>query len=132
MALITRGKQAPEAVPAEQTAAGPGRMPVAAPKRRTGALALQSAGLKDVPVIEVHVEPGSRISVDDPLVTLESDKATMEVPSPAAGRITAISVKEGDRVSQGDLLIRLDETQIRAELGKGLTLADALKRFGHV
>ena len=43
MALITRGKQAPEAAPAEQTAAGPGRMPVAAPKRRTGALALAVA-----------------------------------------------------------------------------------------
>ncbi len=63
---------------------------------------------KDVPVIEVHVQPGSRIDVDDTLLTLESDKATMDVPATAAGTVREVRVKTGDRVSQGDLIITLD------------------------
>ena len=63
---------------------------------------------KDVPVIEVHVQPGSRINVDDTLITLESDKATMDIPATAAGTVREVRVKTGDRVSQGDLIITLD------------------------
>ena len=63
---------------------------------------------KDVPVIEVHVQPGSRISVDDTLITLESDKATMDIPATAAGTVREVKVTTGDRVSQGDLIITLD------------------------
>jgi pyruvate dehydrogenase E2 component (dihydrolipoamide acetyltransferase) len=55
----------------------------------------------DVPVIEVLVKPGDRVELDAPLVTLESDKATMDIPAPAAGVIGQITVKVGDRVSQG-------------------------------
>jgi pyruvate dehydrogenase E2 component (dihydrolipoamide acetyltransferase) len=55
----------------------------------------------DVPVIEVLVKPGDRVELDAPLVTLESDKATMDIPAPAAGVIGHITVKVGDRVSQG-------------------------------
>ncbi|MFH1815317.1 MAG: dihydrolipoyllysine-residue acetyltransferase [Pseudomonadota bacterium] len=55
----------------------------------------------DVPVIEVLVKPGDRVALDAPLVTLESDKATMDIPAPAAGVIGQITVKVGDRVSQG-------------------------------
>ena len=58
---------------------------------------------KDVPVIEVLVKPGDEIAAEAPLVTLESDKATMEVPSPAAGVVREITVKVGDKVSQGTL-----------------------------
>ena len=55
---------------------------------------------KDVPVITVLVKVGDTIAAEDPLIELESDKATMEVPSPVAGRIASIVVKEGDRVSE--------------------------------
>jgi dihydrolipoamide dehydrogenase len=50
----------------------------------------------DIPVIEVLVKPGDTVAVDDSLVTLESDKATMDVPSPAAGTVQAVLVKPGD------------------------------------
>src|SRR3712207_6582532 len=63
---------------------------------------------KDAPVIEVHVQPGSRINVDETLITLESDKATMDIPATAAGTVQEVRVKVGDRVSQGDLIIILD------------------------
>ena len=62
----------------------------------------------DVPVIEVLVAAGDSVSVEDPLVTLESDKATMDVPSPVAGTITEIAAKVGDRVSQGSLVLKVD------------------------
>ncbi len=64
---------------------------------------------KDVPVIEILVKPGDRVEADAPLVTLESDKATMEVPSPAAGVVKEIKVKVGDRVAQGTLVLVLEE-----------------------
>jgi dihydrolipoamide dehydrogenase len=63
---------------------------------------------KEVPIIEVHVTPGAAVNVDDPLITLESDKAAMEVPAPQAGRATEVKVKVGDRVSQGDLILLLE------------------------
>ena len=63
---------------------------------------------KDVPVIEILVAVGDTIAVDAALVTLESDKATMDVPSTAAGRIVEILVKIGDRVAQGSLIARLE------------------------
>ncbi|HEY4825950.1 MAG TPA: FAD-dependent oxidoreductase, partial [Solirubrobacteraceae bacterium] len=62
----------------------------------------------DVPVIEIHVAPGDEVSVEDPLVTLESDKATMDVPAPLAGTIKQLSVKIGDRVSEGSVLLTLE------------------------
>jgi pyruvate dehydrogenase E2 component (dihydrolipoamide acetyltransferase) len=68
----------------------------------------------DVPVIEVHVAAGDVVAVDDPLVTLESDKATMDVPSTAAGEIRDLLVKVGDRVSQGSPLVAVEETGTEA------------------
>jgi dihydrolipoamide dehydrogenase len=62
----------------------------------------------DVPVIEIHVSPGDEVTVDDPLVTLESDKATMDIPAPAAGVVTQLSVSMGDRVSEGSVLLLLE------------------------
>jgi dihydrolipoamide dehydrogenase len=62
----------------------------------------------DVPVIEVFVKPGDAVAAEDSLVTLESDKATMDVPSPAAGIVREVHVKLGDRVSQGTLLVMLE------------------------
>lgn len=63
---------------------------------------------KDIPVIEVLVKPGDRVGKEDPLVTLESDKATMEVPSPAAGVVKELKVKVGDKVSMDTLVLTLD------------------------
>jgi dihydrolipoamide dehydrogenase len=62
---------------------------------------------KDVEIIEVHVAPGAAVKTEDPLITLESDKASMEVPSPASGTVRDINVKTGDRVSEGSLILRL-------------------------
>ncbi len=59
---------------------------------------------KDVPIIEVHIKPGQSVAKEDVLLTLESDKATLEVPAPEAGVIGEVKVKVGDKVSQGDLL----------------------------
>lgn len=60
-----------------------------------------------VDVIEVHVKAGDRIAVEDPLVTLETDKATMDVPAPQAGTVAAVALKQGDKVSAGDLVLTL-------------------------
>jgi dihydrolipoamide dehydrogenase len=81
----------------------------------------------DVPVIEVLVKPGDTVKAEDPLITLESDKATMEVPSPREGTVKDIRVKVGDKVSQGTLILTLDAT--------GAALAEApkekVKEGGH-
>ena len=62
---------------------------------------------KDVPVIEVAVKSGDQVKPEDPLITLESDKASMEVPSPAAGIVKDVNVKVGDKVSEGSLILTL-------------------------
>jgi pyruvate dehydrogenase E2 component (dihydrolipoamide acetyltransferase) len=62
----------------------------------------------DVPVIEVLVSVGDTVAAEDPLVVLESDKATMEVPSPSAGKVTAIEVAVGDKVKEGSPIVSLE------------------------
>jgi dihydrolipoamide dehydrogenase len=62
----------------------------------------------DVPIIEIHVAAGDTVAVDDPIVTLESDKATMDVPAPMAGTVTAVPVSVGDTVSQGDVILSVE------------------------
>ena len=62
----------------------------------------------DVPVLTVLVSVGDTVSEEDPLIELESDKATMEVPSPAAGKVTEIKVAEGDKVSEGSVIMVLE------------------------
>ena len=63
---------------------------------------------KDVEIIEVLVKPGDKIKKNDPIVTLESDKSSVEVPSPFEGEISELKVKIGDRVSEGSILATLD------------------------
>ena len=63
---------------------------------------------KDVPVIEVFVKPGDEVKPEDSLITVESDKATMDVPSPAQGVVKELRVKVGDKVSQGSLVLVLE------------------------
>jgi dihydrolipoyl dehydrogenase len=66
---------------------------------------------KDVPIIEVAVKEGDRIAANDPLITLESDKASMEVPSPAAGVVKDMVVGLGDKVSEGSLILKLETAE---------------------
>ena len=71
---------------------------------------------KDVPVIDVLVKPGDVVKKEDSLVTLESDKATMDVPSPHAGKVLEIRVKNGDKVSQGSVIALVEaEAAAKAE-----------------
>jgi len=65
---------------------------------------------KNIPVIEVLVKPGDSVNKETPLVTLESDKATMEVPSPAAGVVKELKIKVGDKVSEGSLVLTLESS----------------------
>jgi len=65
---------------------------------------------KDVPVIEVFVKPGDQVNAEDSLITVESDKATMEVPSPLAGVVKELRVKVGDKVSEGSAVVLLEKS----------------------
>ncbi|NMF91612.1 biotin/lipoyl-containing protein, partial [Aromatoleum petrolei] len=76
---------------------------------------------KDVPVIELLVQPGDHITADDPILTLESDKATMDVPAPVAGIVRELLAKVGDRVSQGSLVMKIET----AEGGTAAAAAEA-------
>jgi dihydrolipoamide dehydrogenase len=75
---------------------------------------------KNIPVIEVLVKPGDSVKKEDPLITLESDKATMDVPAPQAGVVKELRIKKGDKVSEGSLILTL-------EAGDGATAAPAAK-----
>ncbi|HYS07097.1 MAG TPA: dihydrolipoyl dehydrogenase [Myxococcales bacterium] len=74
---------------------------------------------KDVPVIEVLVKTGDKVEKEQPLVTLESDKATMDVPSPAAGTVAQVRVKVGDKVSEGSVILTLEAAAQAAPPGAG-------------
>ena len=68
---------------------------------------------KDVEVIEILVKPGDSVAKEQSLVSLESDKATMEIPSPEAGVVKSITVKVGDKVSQGSLILKLESGEAK-------------------
>ena len=70
----------------------------------------------DVDIIEVLVNPGDTIAAEDALITLESDKATIEIPSPQAGTVKEVSVKVNDKVSQGDLILTMELTDTAAPM----------------
>jgi pyruvate dehydrogenase E2 component (dihydrolipoamide acetyltransferase) len=77
----------------------------------SGAISVEVPDIGDfegVPIIEILVSPGDSVAEDDPLMTLESDKATMDVPAPFAGTVKELLVKIGDKVSQGTPLLTLD------------------------
>jgi pyruvate/2-oxoglutarate dehydrogenase complex dihydrolipoamide acyltransferase (E2) component len=68
-----------------------------------------------VDIIEVLVKVGDTVHENDSIITLETDKATMEIPAPFAGKVTALSVKVGDKVAKGDLILTLESESESAE-----------------
>jgi len=80
---------------------------------------------KDVPVIEIHVKTGDVVKAEDALVTLESDKATMDVPSPAAGTVKEVKLKVGDKVGEGSLVLLLETAATDAALPAPATVPPA-------
>ena len=70
---------------------------------------------KSVEIIEVLVKNGEEIKKGDPLITLESDKSSVEVPSPLSGKILNINVKIGDKVSEGDTVLEIDSANNKVE-----------------
>ncbi|CAM2144873.1 pyruvate dehydrogenase, E2 subunit [Pararobbsia alpina] len=108
-----------EAAPAKAAQAAPAAAPAQAAPAQTAAPAAAGGGsvdvkvpdigdYKDIPVIEIHVKVGDTVEAEQALVTLESDKATMDVPSPSAGKVKAIKVKVGDNVSEGSSIVELE------------------------
>ena len=71
-------------------------------------------GFKDVSVIDVLVKDGQQIDKETPLVTIETEKAAMDVPAPAAGRISQVKLKQGDKVSEGSLILTLEAADAAA------------------
>jgi pyruvate dehydrogenase E2 component (dihydrolipoamide acetyltransferase) len=113
------GESAAKAAPAKSAAAPAAPAKKAAPAKAAPTPAPAKAAMiditipdigdfKDVPIIEVLVKAGDLVEAEQPVVTLESDKATMDVPSPAAGKITEVVAKVGDKVSMGALVAKLD------------------------
>jgi len=96
----------------EQPAAAPAAAPTAASAPAAGGIETITVpdigDFKDVEVIEVMVKPGDTIEVDTPLITLETEKATMDVPSTSAGVVKSVAVKKGDRVSKGSEILTLE------------------------
>jgi pyruvate dehydrogenase E2 component (dihydrolipoyllysine-residue acetyltransferase) len=78
---------------------------------------------KDVPIIEVSVKAGDTVKPEQPLITLESDKASMEVPSPLGGVVAELKVKIGDRVSEGSVILTLTTEAARSTLKKSVASA---------
>ena len=68
---------------------------------------------KEVEIIEVLVKPGDEVKKNDPIVTLESDKSSVEVQSPFEGKISELKVKIGDKVSEGSILATLEGSKIK-------------------
>ncbi|WP_375780330.1 dihydrolipoyllysine-residue acetyltransferase [Bradyrhizobium sp. ma5] len=81
--------------------------PVSAPAGIAEVRVPDIGDFKDVPVIEIFVKPGDSVNAEDPLIALESDKATMEVPAPLSGTVREIKVKTGDKVSEGAIILVL-------------------------
>src|SRR5437588_13106819 len=80
---------------------------------------------KDIPIIEVFVKSGDKVKAEDPLISLESDKATMDVPSPVDGAVKELKVKLGDKVSEGTLILTVSTGATPAAIAAPATLEAA-------
>ena len=107
----TAAAAAPAEAGAPVAAALAAEAPAAAPAATGGSVNVEVPDIGDnsgVDVIDVAVKVGDTVAVDDTLITLETDKATMDVPSTAAGKVTAVNIKVGDKVSQGTVIITVE------------------------
>ena len=108
------GAGAAEEAPTESAPSAPEEAaaegPVAAAGESRSVLVPDIGDFADVDVIEVHVSAGDSVAAEDPLITLETDKASMDVPAPAAGIIESVAVAAGDKISEGDLVLVLQAT----------------------
>ena len=107
------GAAAPAAAPTSAPVPAPVAAPAAPPAAAAGPVEVRVPDIgdfKDVAVIEVFVKPGDTVKVEQSLITVESDKASMEIPSSAAGVIKELKVKLGDKINIGDLLAVLEGT----------------------
>jgi pyruvate dehydrogenase E2 component (dihydrolipoamide acetyltransferase) len=102
-AAVAPAAPAPAAGPAPAAAAGGGLREVAVP---------DIGDFKDVEVVEVLVKPGDAVAAEQSLITVESDKATMEIPSPAAGVVKELRVRVGDKVGEGSPVLVLQEAGV--------------------
>ncbi|MEM5385399.1 dihydrolipoyl dehydrogenase [Paraburkholderia phymatum] len=109
-------KGAPAPAPAAASTAGGGVQEIKVP---------DIGDYKDVPVIEIAVKAGDRVEKEQSLITLESDKATMDVPSPAAGVVKEVKVKVGDAVSEGTVIVLLEGAGAPAAAPKAAAPAPA-------
>ena len=91
--------------------------PVSAPAGVAEVRVPDIGDFKDVPVIEIFVKAGDSVKAEDPLIALESDKATMEVPAPLSGTVREIKVKTGDKVSEGSIILVLATSEVSAQAG---------------
>jgi pyruvate dehydrogenase E2 component (dihydrolipoamide acetyltransferase) len=109
MSFKANGATAAPAAPAEVTKPTVSAAPSAtsAPAGVAEVRVPDIGDFKDVPVIEIFVKVGDTVKAEDPIVSLESDKATMDVPAPLSGVVTAIGVKIGDKVSEGSVILSL-------------------------
>ena len=120
--LEESGSASTQAAPAETASVSPQKTvaPAAAPAAASVAGGLVNVTVPDigdykgVPVIEVHVKPGDVVEKEQSLVTLESDKATMDVPSSHAGVVKEVKVKVGESISEGDLVVILESSSASA------------------
>ncbi|MDO6822590.1 dihydrolipoyllysine-residue acetyltransferase [Marinobacter sp. 1_MG-2023] len=102
-----KAEEKPESKQEDETESKP------APKKKSGGSRKETVlvppldGMENVPVIEINVSEGDTIEADDALVTVESDKASMEIPSPFGGKVVKVLVAEGDKLSEGDKLLEL-------------------------
>jgi pyruvate dehydrogenase E2 component (dihydrolipoamide acetyltransferase) len=107
MLLDTTGTGATATAAAPKTSVAAPPAPTSAPAGIAEVRVPDIGDFKDVPVIEVRVKPGDTVKAEDSLITLESDKATMDVPAPLSGKVQEMRIKVGDKVSEGTLIMTL-------------------------
>src|ERR1700678_923182 len=91
---------------------------------QTEVLVPDIGGFKDVSVIDVLVKDGQQIEKETPLITIETEKAAMDVPAPVAGRIAQVKLKQGDKVSEGSLILLLEPSAAPAAPAAAATSAE--------
>jgi pyruvate dehydrogenase E2 component (dihydrolipoamide acetyltransferase) len=110
----SESNQAPASAKSDSRQATASSAP-SAPAQKSQVQVPDIGDFKDVEVIEVLVKPGDSISVDTPLITLETEKATMDVPATAAGKVKSVAVKKGDRVSKGSVIVEVEAAEPSAD-----------------